>query len=74
MKPSSPPPGRNPKLIRLLTTIYGIVMINVGALSIYDSLSAPEIVFDTNFRIGLACLLLGAVALYFARRSKKNSP
>ena len=74
MTSQSPPNAPNPRLIRTLGTLYGIVMINIGAFFLYDALTAPEVVFNTDFRIGIVCLLLGIIALFFARRSRRKGP
>jgi hypothetical protein len=74
MTAQSPQNAPNPRWIRTLGTLYGIVMINIGAFLLYDALTAPEVVFNTNFRIGSVCLLLGITALFFARRSRRKGP
>ena len=72
MPPIPRKPARDPRLTRTLATIYGIVMVNIGAFFLFDTLTAPTILLDSNFRVGFACLMLGAIALFFVRRSRKK--
>ncbi|AMV71104.1 hypothetical protein JCM30471_29250 [Desulfuromonas carbonis] len=72
MPPLPQKPKRDPRLTRTLATIYGIAMVNIGAFFLYDSLTAPRFALDTNFRVGFACLMLGAIALFFVRRSRNK--
>jgi hypothetical protein len=61
------------KIFRIAALIYGLVLCNVGALVLYEKFSHPPVVFDSTFRIGVGCLLLGLIGLVAAWRSKQQS-
>jgi hypothetical protein len=61
------------KYFRVAALIYGLVLCNVGALVLYEKFSHPPVVFDSTFRIGVGCLILGLIGLVVARRSKQQS-
>jgi hypothetical protein len=61
------------KIFRIAALIYGLVLCNVGALVLYGKVSQPPVVFDSTFKIGVGCLLLGLIGLLAARRSKQQS-
>jgi len=55
---------------RKLVLIYAVVMVNIGALMLYNKFTAPEMVFDKGFQIGAACFTVGLVALFFVNKYK----
>jgi hypothetical protein len=61
------------KFFRIGALIYGIVLCNIGALVLYEKFSHPPVVFDSTFRIGVGCLIMGLIGLAAARRSRKQS-
>jgi|GEM_PF-1738473 len=61
------------KIARKLVLIYGVVMVNIGALLLYNKISAPEFVFDQGFKIGAGCLGIGLVALFVVQQNKTGS-
>jgi uncharacterized membrane protein HdeD (DUF308 family) len=73
MNQPSPKKFPNPELKRKLAVIYGIVMVNIGAYILFDKFTAPELVFDTAFKTGSACILLGIIGLIFARGLRRRS-
>jgi len=61
------------KAIRKLALIYGVIMVNAGALLLYNKFSAPELVFDQGAQIGAACLGIGLVVLFLVNKYKGES-
>jgi hypothetical protein len=61
------------RIFRIAALIYGLVFCNVGALILYEKFRHPPVVFDSSFRTGVGCLLLGLIGLFLARRSKQQS-
>jgi TRAP-type C4-dicarboxylate transport system permease small subunit len=58
---------------RRLVLIYAVIMVNIGALMLYNSFSAAELIFDQGFKIGAASLGIGLVALFFVHQHKGES-
>jgi len=63
---------RTNKTFRILVLIYGLVFTNIGAILIYEKLSNPPVAFDQPLKVGIACLLMGLLALGAVYRSKKS--
>jgi len=61
------------KATRKLALIYGVIMVNVGAVLLYNKVSAPELVFDQGFQIGAASLGIGLVVLFLVNKFKGES-
>lgn len=70
-----PPQPREPKpaLVSKLAVLYGLVMINIGVFILFDKFTAPQLVIDTSFKAGAFCVVLGGIALVYARSLKGKS-
>lgn len=60
------------KTLRVMATIYGLVMFNLGALVIFNKISQPELVIDTNFKIAAACVIVGLIVLFYTRKARPS--
>jgi len=61
------------KTTRKLALIYGVVMVNIGALMLYNKFSAGELIYDQQFNIGAGCLGIGLVVLFFVYQHKDET-
>ena len=61
------------RVTRKLVLIYAVVMVNIGALMLYNKFTAPELVFDEGFQIGVACLGIGLISLFLVNKYKGES-
>jgi len=72
MKNDLPSKLRTSKVFRTLVLIYGLVFTNIGALILYEKLTRSPVAFDQTLKVGIACLILGLLALGAVYRSKKQ--
>lgn len=56
------------KTARKLALVYGVIMVNVGAILLYNKFSVPKMVFDQGFNISVVCLVIGLVILFFVKK------
>ena len=60
------------KTFRMLVTIYGLIMVNLGGLVIFNKINQPELVVDANFKIAAACVIVGLIVLFYTRKARPS--
>ena len=61
------------KSARTIATIYGIIMVNIGAILLYEKFNQAEVVIDKGFGMGAVSVGIGLVVLWFVYRNKDYS-
>ena len=61
------------KSSRTIATIYGIIMVNIGAMLLYEKVNQAEVVIDKGFGMAAVSVGIGLVVLWFVYRNKDCS-
>lgn len=61
------------KSSRTIATIYAIIMVNIGAMLLYEKVNQAEVVIDKGFGMAAVSVGIGLVVLWFVYRNKDCS-
>jgi hypothetical protein len=62
------------RMIRIAALIYGLIFFNMGAVILFEKLSARPVVIDEGFKGALLFVFLGLLALYAVVRARHTPP